>query len=182
VVSIVGGDGVSYGSPHPKGPWREVLLAELKGKIDLSRVHFHGKVPYEQHLALLKRSDAHVYLSYPFVASWSLREALACGCVVIGGDTQTVTEFVKHRENGLVVKTLDPKSISKAVLTALEDTKLSAQLRAGARAFAEKHLDMKDYLARYRAVIEDVAGMKLVQPVAAAVKPVKKPARRAVKK
>ncbi len=176
VVSIVGGDEVSYGAAHPQGPWREVMLAELQGKIDLSRVYFMGKLPYHQHLSLLKRSDAHVYLSYPFVASWSLREALACGCMVVGGDTLTVTEFVKHRENGLVVKALDPKSLAKGVLTALEDTKLAAQLRSGARAFAEKHLDMQDYLARYRAYIEEVAGMKLLPP-----EPVKVAAKKAAK-
>ncbi len=74
VVSITGGDSVSYGAPPAQGgSWREVMLRELDGRLDLSRVHFHGKVPYAQHLALLQRSDAHVYLSYPFVASWSLR-------------------------------------------------------------------------------------------------------------
>jgi glycosyltransferase involved in cell wall biosynthesis len=105
--------------------------------------------------------------------------------VVIGGDTPTVTEFVKHRETGLVVKALDPKSLAKGVLTALEDTKLAAQLRAGARAFAEQHLDMQDYLARYRAYIEEVAGMKLLPPApvkVAAKKPVKAVVKQAAKK
>jgi len=91
IVSVVGGDEVSYGARHPNGPWREVLLAELRGKLDLSRVHFLGQLPYEQHLSLLKRSNAHLYLSYPFVASWSLREAMACGCTIIGWDTPSVT-------------------------------------------------------------------------------------------
>ena len=80
---MVGGDEVSYGAPPPGGgSWKDVLMREVGGRIDLSRVHFMGKVAYEDHLALLKRSDAHVYLTYPFVASWSLREALACGCVL----------------------------------------------------------------------------------------------------
>lgn len=74
------------------------MQRELGNRIDPARVHFLGKVPYAQHLALLQRSDAHVYLSYPFVASWSLREALACGCAVIGNDTETVTEFLHHGE------------------------------------------------------------------------------------
>lgn len=164
VVSIVGGDEVSYGAPPPRGTWREVMLKELGDKIDLTRVHFMGKVPYEQHLTLLKRSDAHVYLSYPFVASWSLREALAVGCVVIGADTETVTEFVKHEQNGLVVPTTDHAALTGAVLRALKDTKLATRLRTGARAYAEKHFDMKDYLARYRAYIEEVAGKKLLRP------------------
>ncbi len=161
VVSVVGGDEISYGAPHPDGPWREVLLAELQGNIDLSRVHFPGKIPYDDHLALLKRSDAHVYLSYPFVASWSLREALACGCLVIGGNTPTVTEFVKHRKTGLVTPALDHDALAETLLMALESPKLTAPLRLAARQFAEKHLDLQDYLARYRGLIEKVAGKAL---------------------
>jgi glycosyltransferase involved in cell wall biosynthesis len=164
VISMLGGDETSYGASHPAGPWREVMLKELEGKIDLTRVHFLGKIPYEQHLSLLKRSDAHVYLSYPFVASWSLRESLACGCAVIGADTDTVVEFVKHRENGMVVPTLDHNAIAETVLNVLGDAELTATLRANARKFAEQHLDMKDYLAHYRRVIERITGKTLERP------------------
>jgi glycosyltransferase involved in cell wall biosynthesis len=169
VVSVVGGDEISYGAAHPNGPWREVMLAELGGELDLSRVHFLGKIPYELHLKLLQRSDAHVYLSYPFVASWSLREALACGCVVVGGDTPTVTEFVRHNENGMIVPFLDSAAIAQMVLRVLDDPKLTARLRANARADAEKRLDLNAYLARYRALIEQVAGKKLIARSAACV-------------
>ena len=161
VVSVLGGDEVSYGAAHPKGPWREVLLAELAGRLDAGRVHFLGKVPYEQHLALLKRSDAHVYLTYPFVASWSLREALACGCVVVGGGTPTVSEFITHEENGLLTPFLDSRALAATVLRALGDNTLAARLRAAARGYAERHLDLADYLLRYRALIEKVAGQPL---------------------
>ncbi len=169
VVSTVGGDEVSYGVPPPEGNWREVLMTELRGKLDFSRVHFPGKIPYDQHLALLKRSDAHVYLSYPFVASWSLREALACGCLVIGGDSPTVTEFVQAGETGYVTPSLDHDALAATILNALEDDKTGARLRRNAREFAEKQLDLKDYLARYRALIEQVAGKSLLP--AAAAKP-----------
>jgi len=161
VVSIVGGDEISYGAAHPLGPWREILLAELKGRLDLRRVHFLGKVPYDQHLALLRRSDAHVYLSYPFVASWSLREALACGCVTIGGDSPTVSEFIAHDENGLLVPFLDSDALAETVLRALRDAGLAARLRAAARAYACQNLDLRQYLAQYRDLIESVAEQKL---------------------
>ena len=173
VVSIVGGDEISYGAPAAVGTWREVMMRELGEKIDLSRVHFMGKVPYEDHLTLLQRSDAHVYLSYPFVASWSLREAMAVGCVVVGGDTETVTEFVKHEENGLVVPTLDHDALAGTVLHILQDPKKAERLRAGARAFAEKYLGMDDYLARYRAYIEEITGKTLLPAQAKAKKAVK---------
>ncbi|MBB5372610.1 glycosyltransferase [Acidocella aromatica] len=165
VVSLVGGDEISYGAPPRQGgSWREVMLREVGSQLDLSRVHFLGKVPYEQHLALLKRSDAHVYLSYPFVASWSLREALACGCMVVGSDTDTVTEFVKHEQNGLVTPTLDHAKLAQTVLRALEDGKLAAKLRKGARAFAEQNLAMDAYIANYRAYIEEIVGRPLLPP------------------
>jgi glycosyltransferase involved in cell wall biosynthesis len=165
VVSIVGGDEVSYGAmPDQGGSWREVMLAELAGKLDLSRIHFHGKVPYEQHLALLKRSDAHIYLSYPFVASWSLREAMAVGCTIIGSDTETVTEFIHDGETGLITPGLNPKALALRTLEALEDKKLATRLGANARQFAVKHLDLADYLTRYRAEIERVTGKQLAPP------------------
>ncbi len=73
VVSIVGGDGISYGAPPAQGgSWRATMLREMGDRLDPARVHFLGKVPYAQHLALLQRSDAHVYLS-TFVASGPTR-------------------------------------------------------------------------------------------------------------
>ncbi len=165
VVSMVGGDSVSYGAPPRQGgTWHALMLRELGDRIDLNRVHFLGKVAYEDHLALLQRSDAHVYLSYPFVASWSLREALACGCVVIGADTPTVSEFVHHEVTGLITPTLDHNALADTVLRALSDKKLAAKLRLQARDFAEKKLSMPDYIARYRAYIETVTGKLLLPP------------------
>lgn len=169
VVSIVGGEEVSYGAPPPDGgSWKNVLLRELEGQIDLSRVHFMGKVKYQDHLTLLKRSDVHIYLSYPFVASWSLREALACGCVIVGADSPTVTEFIKDGINGIVTPTLASDKLAENALRALNDNALSAKLRLGAREFAEKHLSMESYIQRYRAYIEDVVGQPLVKPRAEA--------------
>ncbi|HQT87298.1 MAG TPA: glycosyltransferase [Acidiphilium sp.] len=161
VVSIVGGDEISYGAPPAQGNWRNVMMQEVGAGIDLSRVRFMGKVAYGDHLQLLQRSDAHIYLSYPFVASWSLREALAVGAPVIGGDTATVTEFVKHGETGLVAPTLDPASLARTVLGLLEDRKLAQRLGANARKFAEATLDLNAYLAYYCQEIERITGKSL---------------------
>jgi glycosyltransferase involved in cell wall biosynthesis len=157
-VVLVGADGISYGRPPPEGTWRQRMLEELGGSIDPDRVVFPGRLDYRSYTAMLQRSDAHVYLSYPFVASWSLREALATGCVVIGGDTPTVSEFVHHEENGLLVPFFDPKGLAHAVLQALEDTSLARRLRQGARQYAEQELAMRDYLARYEALIHQLTG------------------------
>ncbi len=152
-VVIVGGDGVSYGAAPPWGTWRETMLAELADGIDPHRVVFPGRVDYGTYLGLLARSDAHIYLTYPFVASWSLREALACGCVVIGSDTQPVREFIRHRANGLLTSFFDPAALARRVLEVLEDGALATRLRVGARRHAERHLAMDAYVAAYEALI-----------------------------
>lgn len=138
---------------HPAGPWREVMLKELGAKIDPDRVCFPGKLDYATYLRLLQRSDSHIYLSYPFVASWSLREALATGCAVVGSDTPPVTEFMRDGENGLIVPFLKPESVASSVLEVLEDRALASRVRKGARTYAEQHLPMDDYLRQYRDVI-----------------------------
>lgn len=152
-VILVGGDAVSYGARPARGTWRERMLDELAGRLDLSRVHFAGRVPYETYLRLMQRSDVHVYLTYPFVASWSLREALACGCAVVASDTAPVREFVTHEKTGLLVPFLQPERIAEGVLRLLDDAALSARLRRAARAWANRHLRLEDYLEEFEKLI-----------------------------
>ena len=153
-VIVVGGDGVSYGARLAQGCWREVLTAQLGNRLDLSRVHFVGKLDYQSYADLLKRSDVHVYLTYPFVASWSLREALASGCAIVGSDTGPVQEFIRHGKNGLLAPFHDPDAIADSVLELLENRPLALRLRRAARRDAERTLSMADYLANYEALIE----------------------------
>jgi glycosyltransferase involved in cell wall biosynthesis len=153
---LVGGDGVSYGAKPHKGTWREHMLNELEGKLDLSRVHFAGRVQYETFVKLLQRSDAHVYLTYPFVASWSLREAMASGCAIVASDTAPVREFIQDRKTGLLAPFLQPDAIADRILEVLEDAALNRRIRKAARAWAVAHLDMDAYLERYEALIGKV--------------------------
>jgi len=145
-VVMVGGDDVSYGARCAQGSWREHFLKEIAGTYDPSRVLMPGQIPYAQYLRMLQRSDTHAYLTYPFVASWSLREALACGCAVIGAEVDSVREFITHGRNGLLTPCLDPARLVEQLLGLLEDRKLATRLRTGARRYAEKHLDMKLHL------------------------------------
>jgi glycosyltransferase involved in cell wall biosynthesis len=157
-VVIVGGDEVSYGAKLASGTWRELMQKELAGKYDESRVLFPGQVPYEAYLRLLQRSDAHVYLTYPFVASWSLREALACGCQIVGSDVEPVREFIDPGSNGLITPGLDPEAVAEAVDGALVDRRRAKRLRAGARAYAEQHLDMQAHLDALNAYVAEITG------------------------
>ncbi len=159
-VLVVGGDGVSYGARPAQGSWREVMLAELGSRIDPDRVHFVGRLRYPDYVRLLQRSDAHIYLTYPFVASWSLREALAVGCAVVGSDTAPVREFITDRRNGRLAPFLDPQAVARTVLEVLEDVKLAKRIRAGARKYAEAHLAMPDYLANYDALVGRMTGRR----------------------
>ena len=153
-VILVGGDGVSYGARLPNGTWRQRMLDEVGDRLDMDRVHFTGRVTYETYVKMLQRSDAHVYLTYPFVASWSLREALATGCAVVASDTAPVHEFVRHRKTGLLAPFLEPETVADRVLELLEDKALASRLRRAARGWAEANLAMADYIAGYEKLID----------------------------
>lgn len=155
-VVMVGGDDVSYGARLPDTTWREHMQKEMAGRFDDSRVLMPGQIAYDAYVRLLQRSDTHVYLTYPFVASWSLREAMACGCAIVASDVESVAEFITHGRTGLLVPGLEPKTLARTVLELLEDAALNRRLRAAARRYAERHLDMNDYLARMRQTIAEI--------------------------
>ena len=155
-VVMLGGDDVSYGARLTNSTWRQHFTEQLQGSYDTSRVLMPGQLDYDTYLSLLQRSDAHIYLTYPFVASWSLREALACGCALVAADVEPVAEFVTHNQNGLLVPGLDSTILAETVLDLLESPRRAETLRQGARSYAEIHLDMKTHLAAFEARIEDL--------------------------
>ncbi|MBF0375288.1 MAG: glycosyltransferase family 4 protein, partial [Alphaproteobacteria bacterium] len=113
-VVIVGGDQISYGSPPREGgTWRETMLAEVP--LDPERVHFVGRLPYDRFAALMKVSAVHVYLTYPFVLSWSMLEAMAAGAAVVGSATAPVEEVIDHGRNGLLVDFFSPEQFEQDV-------------------------------------------------------------------
>ncbi len=156
-VVLVGGDGVSYGSRLADTTWREHMLAEVRGTLDTSRVHFAGRIDHASYIRLLQRSDAHVYFTYPFVVSWSLREAMACGCAIVGSDTAPVREFITHGQTGLLTPFFDPPALAERIAEMLEGGPAITQMRANARAWAERHLALDDYIRHYEALIADIA-------------------------
>lgn len=129
---IVGADGTSYGSLPKDAPnWREQLLREVR--LDPSRTHFLGRVSYADYTRVLQVSAAHVYLTYPFVLSWSLLEAMACGALVLGSDTEPVREVIRDGSNGLLVPFLEPAVLSQRVEDVLSNPRDFAALRERAR-------------------------------------------------
>jgi len=133
-VVIVGRDEVSYGSRLPDGKtYRQEMLKELGDSLDLRRVHFLGRVPYPTFLTVLQVSRVHVYLTYPFVLSWSMLEALSAGCLVVGSRTAPVEEVLRHRENGLLVDFFDTTTIADTVVDALSNLEAYRTLREQGR-------------------------------------------------
>jgi glycosyltransferase involved in cell wall biosynthesis len=143
-VLIVGGDGVSYGSPPAGGgSWRRTLLAELGDKLDRSRLHFVGTVPHPVLHELLRVSACHVYLTYPFVLSWSLLEAMSCGALVVGSDTAPLRDVIRHGENGLLVDFFDGEALARQVAAMLADPEAHRPLRQAARATVVERFDLQ---------------------------------------
>jgi glycosyltransferase involved in cell wall biosynthesis len=132
---IVGDEGQSYGAPPKDGiSWKARFLDEVRDRIDLERVHFLGRVPYANYLALLQVSRVHAYFTYPFVLSWSCLEALATGAMVVASDTEPVREVITDGSNGRLVDFFDIAGWSAALISALANPEATAPLREAARA------------------------------------------------
>jgi glycosyltransferase involved in cell wall biosynthesis len=143
-IAIVGGDGVSYSLP-PRGAqsYRQLMLRELDGRIDFSRIDFLGRIPYAQYLDLLRRSAVHVYLTYPFVLSWSLLEAMSAGCLLVASRTPPVEEVVVDGENGLLMDFFSPGQLAERVDEALRRQRELQPLRDAARKTAVGRYDLR---------------------------------------
>ncbi len=158
-VILVGGNEVSYGPTAPEGKtWKDIFLDEVKDQLDLSRVHFMGKVPYPDFKNLLHVSRAHAYLTYPFVLSWSSIEAMAAGCHIIASDTAPVREAMTQGQTATMVDFFDIKGWSAALIDALAHPEKYLHLRTAARRHAQNNYDLRSYcLPQLVAYVESFA-------------------------
>lgn len=156
---IVGGDDVSYGKRLPPGQtWRQKMLAEIGGRLDMDRVRFVGHIAYGDFLAVLQVSAVHVYLTYPFVLSWSMLEAMAAGCVVVGSATAPVEEVIADGDNGLLVDFFSTTQIADAVDRVLDHPDRMAAMRARARQTIVERYDLtRVCLPRQMALVDALA-------------------------
>jgi glycosyltransferase involved in cell wall biosynthesis len=131
---IVGGDGVSYGTqPAGGGTWRQKMLAELGAQLPMERVHFVGTLAYEDYLRVLQVSRCHVYLTYPFVLSWSCLEAMSAGCVVLASRTGPTAEAITHGHDGLLCDFFDVQALAQQAVAVLGRPEAHAHLGRQAR-------------------------------------------------
>ena len=149
--------GVSYGKACPQGHWKDYFLNEIEGQYDPSRVHFAGQMSYEQFIKVLQLSRVHVYLTYPFVLSWSLLEAMSCGCAVVGSATAPVQEVIEHQYNGLLVDFFDSNQLAASVADLLSNRELAGQLGQNARNTILERFELKHCLQRQLELIHRMA-------------------------
>lgn len=162
-VVLVGGDEPSYGRRPTGAPnWREKLLVELGAGLNTARLHFTGKISYPQLLNLLRITRAHVYLTYPFVLSWSLLEAMALGAPVAASATAPVQEVIEHGRNGLLFDFFDREAMVGSICRLLEDAELRQMLGTSARHSVMDRYDLRSKClpAQLRLVQEMLQGRR----------------------
>lgn len=144
-VIIVGGDSVSYGSaPKNGGTWREALLAELSSELDLSRIHFVGRIPHNVLHKVFQVCACHVYLTYPFVLSWSMLEAMSCGALVVASATPPVQEVIINGKNGLLVDFFDSQALANQIAAVLTEPTAYKHLAQAAREHVQATYDLNN--------------------------------------
>jgi len=157
VVMIGVEDLRGYGSRPPNGEtWKQVLLRELDGRLDLSRIHFVGAVPYPQLIKAFSISAAHVYFTYPFVLSWSLLDAMASEALIVASNTAPVRDVVRHGENGLLVDFFDREGLAACLTEACANPGAYTAIRKAARATVVDQYDREKETRKWLALIDEV--------------------------
>lgn len=164
-VLIVGGDGVSYGRKAPDGQsWKNIYLDEVKDRLDMSRVHFLGQIPKNDFISMLQVSSCHVYLTYPFVLSWSLLEAMSAECLIVASGTQPVREAITDGVTGRLFDFFDVKGLSDLVVDTLANRDSLGHLRKAAREHAVGNYDLaRVCLPRQMALYDRLLGLNTPQ-------------------
>ncbi len=167
-VIVIGGDEVSYGSAPPKGKtWKQIFRDEVQDQItpeDWRRVHFLGRIPHDQFTRVLQISRVHVYLTYPFVLSWSLLEAMSCGAAIVASDTAPVREVITHDQTGRLVEFFDRAALVREVCNLLDDRAARDRLGAAARHLMVENYDLEQIcLPRQIAWVDSVMQMPLAK-------------------
>lgn len=143
-VAIVGKEKASYGRPPRQGgTWKQAMLDEVGSRLDGERVHFLGTLSYSELVNLFRLSTVHTYLTYPFVLSWSLLDAMACGCSIVGSRTGPVAEVIQDGANGILTDFFDERELAQKIALVAEDPDLRARLSANARKTVLENYDFR---------------------------------------
>lgn len=168
-IIAVGADSVSYGKKAPKGmTYRELLSKEVNLPAD--RIHFTGSVPYNDLLKIFQVSKAHLYLTCPFVLSWGMMEAMACGVAMVASDTKPVREVIQDGSNGLMADFFSPADVARKLMQLLDSPDDNAVMRAAARQTIVDRFDLKKLLPLHVRLVEEIGAGQVPPPVAEEIK------------
>lgn len=159
-VVAIGADGDGYGGARGDGKtWRNAMFDELGPSLDRDRLHFVGQVPHDGMIDILSIGAAHVYYTYPFVLSWSLVEAMACECLVIGSDTAPVRDAITDGVDGVLHDFFDVEALAAAMIRAVREPRGFDAIRAKARLTALARFDRASVgVPGWLALIDEIAG------------------------
>lgn len=164
-IIAVGADEVSYGKQPAKGT---TYRSEWLGKVNLpeDRIHWCPTVPYDQLINLFQVSAAHLYLTYPFVLSWSMLEAMASGVALVSSNTKPVMEVVDDGVNGLLADFWSPEDVAAKIGQLLDAPDRNAQMRANARATVEERYALSKLLPLHMQLVRELGEGLVPPPVA----------------
>jgi len=151
-VAIAGNDASYYSRQLPDGDTYKARALRSLPSLDLSRVHFLGTLGRDDYRRLLQISDVHAYLTVPFVPSWSLVEAMACGCHIVASDTKPTREILGSHETAKFVDHRDVLQLEKVLHDALSTDEAARELRVAARKRAESAFSQKSLLLQWEAI------------------------------
>lgn len=167
-VVLLGGDETSYGAKPPKGTtWKQRFIDEVRGQVsdsDWARVHFLGRVPYSDFLSVIQISTVHVYLTYPFVLSWSLLEAMSAECAIVASDTAPVREVIQDGDTGVLVDFFDRDALIEKTCILLDAPERRMMLGSNARRYVRERYDLRrTCLPRQLKWVDDLANVRPVR-------------------
>jgi len=162
-IVAVGADDVSYGRKLPKGKtWRHIMMEQVT--LDKERIHFTGNISYANLIDLFRVSSAHIYLTYPFVLSWSMLEAMSTGVALVGSRTAPVEEVVRDGHNGLLADFFSPEDVAAKVISILEHKDKMQEMRTNARQTVVDKFAISKLLPLHVDLVKDVAARNFPPP------------------
>ena len=161
IVMIGGLKGTSYGPKCPEGEWKDMFMKEIKGQYDPALVHFTGSIAHDKFIKLMQMTSCHVYLTYPFVLSWSLLEAMACEAPIVGSNTAPVMELIKNGGNGMITDFFSPTDIAASVTELLTNKPLAQAYGKNARQTILRDYTLDDCLSKQINLIKMITGKNI---------------------
>ena len=161
IFLVIGTDRIAYGGDesYTAGKsFKEWVLGQ--DKYDLDRIKFIGRLPMDELGRTLAASDLHIYLTVPFVLSWSMMDAMSCGAVVLASDTSPVKEMIRDGENGLLADFFNPEAFADKACEVLRDPDAFRHVGQAAERMITEQYSLDAVLPQMLQLYEDAANTR----------------------